>query len=160
MLDQAWNRGKASDCDCQPELKVNQRPGERKNSNSISNLKKEGKRTSRSSLCDRAISRVFSLFTRDSSAGSRWKKFIKILVHLDHTPRADPREPLSRFLFARHRRGDKSTFMREIDERYDEQRKRGRRGGSEVLPEFNNHRFFRSTGRRGLDVRHGCNLGG
>lgn len=64
------------------------------------------------------------------------------------------------FLSARHRRGDKSTSMREIDERYDEQRKRGERGGLEMLPEFNNHRFSHSTGRRGLDVKHGCNLGG
>lgn len=33
-------------------------------------------------------------------------------------------------------------------------------GGSEVVLEFNNHRFCRSAGRLGAGVRHGCNLGG
>lgn len=89
--------------------------GAEKFANSISNPKKERKRTSTSSLHDRAISRVFPLFTRDSERlGARWKRFIKILAHLvpGRIPRADlPREPFAgetRFLSARHRRGDKS----------------------------------------------------
>lgn len=63
-------------------------------------------------------------------------------------PGLEPFPSETRFLSARYCRSDKSTSTRDRQERYDEKRKGGGRGGLEVLLEFNNHRFFRPTEER------------